>query len=172
MCMPVFIRDLYDAWKPVVGFEGSYEVSDEGQIRNAHGRPLKPYSTPDVYSRVTLYLRGEKQTLMVHLIVARAFLGRPPSAKHQVNHKDGDRANNALSNLEYVTPSENRRHSVGMIIARGETHNRAKLRPEQVTEMRRLRAEGWKIVPLARRFGVQATTVHNICERVTWKHLP
>lgn len=112
-------------WKSVPGFEGSHEVSDLGRVRSVDrkalvngankkhlrfykGRMLKPYEFPNGYMGITLELRGKG--FLVHRLVAQAFV---PNGKHkpQVNHKDGDRKNNAASNLEWVTCSENNKHS-------------------------------------------------------------
>lgn len=105
-------------WKPVVGYEGWYSVSKNGLIRrdingkSTHvGRILKPVvSKTSKYPRVKLHRRGICKRVMVHLLVAEAFIGHNHN-NYEVNHKDGVKTNNTLSNLEYVTMLENRRHA-------------------------------------------------------------
>jgi hypothetical protein len=95
-----------ETWKDVPGFEGSYQVSDLGRVRSL--RILKPTITTGTgYPAVTL---TGQQRFAIHVLAARAFLGPRPQGMH-VNHRDSNRANNRWGNLEYVTPSENLRHS-------------------------------------------------------------
>ena len=84
------------------------QVSNHGRVRTANGKITEGSEASSGY--VTASINGKNH--YVHRLVAQAFLAPPPSEKHtQVNHKDGDRANNRDDNLEWVTPSENTRHS-------------------------------------------------------------
>lgn len=100
-------------WRDIAGFEGLYQVSDEGQIRNARtAYVLKPRKDADGYLLVTIW-RGkpvEQFEVKLHREVAKAFIPNPGN-KPQVNHLDGNRANATLSNLEWATCSENHFHS-------------------------------------------------------------
>ena len=83
-------------------------VSSLGRIKFEDGRISRGSRHQGYFRTKTVGLRGFKY---VHGLVARAFLGPKPSPKHtQINHKDGDRGNNSVANLEYVTPSENMLH--------------------------------------------------------------
>lgn len=94
-------------WRPVVGFEGLYEVSDTGQVRNSrNGHILKSRAHRNLYLGVAL---GRGNNRLVHRLVAMAFI--PGDHALQVNHKDGNRANNCVANLEWLTCSDNHRHS-------------------------------------------------------------
>lgn len=109
-------------WKPIEGYE-EFEVSETGAVRrvgvhvlNARwkkGRELtQTPSNHGAYMRVTLRVAGKKRlTTGVHRLVAKAFIGPPPSERHQINHLDGNQANNHVGNLEWVTPKENMRHA-------------------------------------------------------------
>lgn len=100
-------------WKPIQGFEGLYEVSDGGRIRALRGktpRLLKINKTVAGYPHVGLVKCREsakkRHWYSVHRLVAAAFIGPCPDG-YVVNHKDENKANNAVSNLEYVTRREN-----------------------------------------------------------------
>lgn len=116
----------HEEWRSVVGYEGLYEVSSLGRLRSLDrtteannrwgniaprkysGRLLKSHMTTNSYeSRV--FARGEKHHL-VHRLVAEAFIPNPMSLS-EVNHKNGVRSDNRVANLEWVTSSENKRHS-------------------------------------------------------------
>ena len=106
-----------ETWKPVIGWEDSYEVSDEGRVRRSCegratfiGRIQKPTLNRKGYPIANLNRDGRRQIIPVHKLVATAFIGPRPAGK-EINHRDGNKTNNALPNLEYVTPSENMRHS-------------------------------------------------------------
>lgn len=112
---------MTEQWKPVVGFEGLYEVSDLGRVRSLdrswmqvarggslyrhfkRGQMLRPGIASNGYPTVAL---GRGNTRTLHSLVADAFLGPCPS-NQEVRHKDGRRTNPALDNLEYGTRTQN-----------------------------------------------------------------
>ena len=97
-------------WKEVIGFP-DYEVSDRGRIRvRETGAIVKQHQNNYGYNTVVMYADGEGKSKGVHRIVASAFIGLPNDGE-QVNHKDGNKTNNSLDNLEWVTQAENLRHS-------------------------------------------------------------
>jgi hypothetical protein len=105
-------------WRSV--FHGLYEVSDIGEVRravdgvNTHaGRNLKPCKSSHGYMVVGLHCNGKRSTEFVHRLVVQAFIGAIDKGLH-VNHKDGIKTNNCVSNLEIVTPSENAQHATDM----------------------------------------------------------
>src|SRR4051812_28631191 len=97
-----------EEWREIPEFP-QYEVSNHGQVRRG-GRTLSPYPEKKDYLRVTLSVNGKRYKKLVHVLVARAFLGPCPDG-HEVNHIDLDPTNNFSNNLEYLTPLENNRHS-------------------------------------------------------------
>jgi hypothetical protein len=113
-------------WIDVVGYEGLYEVSNDGQIRTKKGkktyskrwdtertwkqRVLKQKTSKDNTCRVSLWKNGIEQTHLVHRLVAYAFLPII-EGKNFVNHIDGNRLNNYVSNLEWCTYEENQNHA-------------------------------------------------------------
>ena len=109
-----------EIWKDIKGFEG-YQVSNEGRIRThnkttfteKHGirhwkdRILKQKTAADGAMRVDLWNKGKYKTLLVHRIVIITFLGEPPEKNMTVNHKDGNRKNNHIDNLEWLSLKDN-----------------------------------------------------------------
>lgn len=114
-----------EVWKDVVGWEYCYEVSNFGRVktksrmRNGRSNTVvsvsskikDTYFDEDGYERVCLYFENKSKLLGVHRLVAEAFIPNPNNLP-QVNHKDGDKANNTVDNLEWVTNTENIRHSI------------------------------------------------------------
>lgn len=110
-------------WRDIKGFDG-YQVSKDGAIRShnkvtytdAHGarhwkdRILKQKIGKDGRARVCLWANGKEKTLLVHRIMAIAFLGDPQNEKMTVNHKDGNPLNNTIKNIEWVTLKDNIRY--------------------------------------------------------------
>lgn len=103
---------LKEEWKQVPDWEVFYEVSNFGRIRNARTKVLK---APDInnygYARLQCYAKGIRQKLFVHKLVAVLFIGEPTDNTLVVNHKDSDKLNNFVGNLEWVTRSYNNKHN-------------------------------------------------------------
>lgn len=106
---------------------GYYEVSNRGGIRRkapgvntGEGRLKKPSLSSNGYMIVGCYVEGKRTNILVHRAVAEAFISPCPDGC-QVNHKDGVKTNNSLSNLEYVTVSENGKHAIMMGLASAPT---------------------------------------------------
>ena len=102
-----------EIWKDIDGFDGKYQVSSWGRIRNAITKCIiKPYSNTKGYLKVGLYKGDDNKRIKfrVNRLVASAFIPNPYSLP-QVNHKDGNKANNSFTNLEWVTNNDNQRHA-------------------------------------------------------------
>ena len=114
-----------EVWKDIAGYEGLYKVSDKGNVYSVErkdsrgnkcgGRTLKPRYDKDGYLRVTLYKDGKEKKKVIHRLVAEAFI-RNPNKYPEVNHKDENKSNNELSNLEWCTRKYNINH--GTLIER------------------------------------------------------
>jgi hypothetical protein len=98
--------------KDVLGYEGLYTIDDKGQVYSNYkgGRTLKKVLDPDGYETVCLHKDGKQRNQRVHRLVAKAFIGDNDSSM-SVNHKDGNKLNNAVDNLEWMTFADNNKHA-------------------------------------------------------------
>lgn len=169
----------FEEWRQVVGYEGLYEVSNWGRIRGVAqgqgrrpGRLLSPYTNRKGYLCVDLTKEKINKTCQVHRLVTATFLGPCPLNK-QVDHINGDKTNNTLKNLRYLTPRENNDAAIARRgppwRAPGEKNPAAKLTAAQIIEIRRLHLEGMTQVALAKEFGVTQAAVWYIVRGKHWK---
>lgn len=118
-----------EVWKDIPGFEGAYQASTLGrvrsvdriheifkngtlQLRNDKGRVLsQSKSSNGFYRQVTLSVGSKPQKWLVHRLIAITFIEQPDPAKTEVNHKDCNGSNNSVSNLEWITPEDNKIHA-------------------------------------------------------------
>ena len=158
-------------------FYNYYEVSSYGRVRRIvsgspntfPGRVLNP-SKDSRYPLVVLYgPNGEKKTVRVHILVAEAFLG-PCPLNEEVNHKDTNKWNPRLSNLEYVTPKKNGRHALLNGLNPG-----AKLTVETVLKLKKeAESLGYRkgmrgVIPmLSQEFSIKCEQVRNILWGRSW----
>jgi hypothetical protein len=171
---------------PVKGFEGLYEVDDQGTIfglsrtvnkgkchRSWDERPLKYSVDSKGYFRTNLAKDGVNRTVKVHRVVAEAFIPNPMNLP-QVNHKDGNKQNNTADNLEWCSASDNQKHAfrLGLKTVDGEKNPSHKLTPEQVEFVRTHyipRHCEFSTVALGKRFGVHRKTIERIVNNRSWK---
>jgi len=103
-----------EEWKAIADSNGEYYISNQGRVKShkfGKERILKPGLIGSGYQFVDLCFKGKKPTSRtIHKLVALAFIPNPEN-KPQVNHKDGDKLNNCIDNLEWVTRQENVRHA-------------------------------------------------------------
>lgn len=99
-----------EQFKDVKGYEGLYKVSENGVIIRLDTNKEIGKRRGNGYTLTKLFKNGENKTMSVHRIVAEAFIPNP-EGKPCVNHIDGDKTNNHVSNLEWVTYSENTSHA-------------------------------------------------------------
>ena len=98
--------------KDVAGYEGRYFVSDTGDVFGVKCTKLKPHNNGYGYMLVDLYKDGKMKHARVHRLVAEAFI-QNPNGLPEVNHKDENKENNSASNLEWCTPSYNKKYGTG-----------------------------------------------------------
>lgn len=174
---------MNEIWKDIEGYEGSYQVSNRGQIRSLKGisyrgdklqyRLMKQWKrNKQGYLGIQLCRQGIIKNYFVHRLVGKAFIQNPLNLP-QINHKDGIKINNNVNNLEYVTGSENVRHAyrTGLASSLGESNSRSKLKSNEILEIRTLRESGIPVKDIARKYNIERNYIYSICLRFTWKHL-
>ena len=116
--MKSVLISIQPKWKDIVGYENEYQINQFGEIRTLKDSPkLKKYDVlkPQISKRngyvyQMLYKNGKEKLLRVHRLVAMAFLPNPNNLP-QVNHKDGNKQNNSVDNLEWCEQSYNMKHA-------------------------------------------------------------
>ena len=103
---------MKEIWKDIADYGGSYQVSNLGRVRNADGLVMKQRRGKDGYCRILLYKDGKYKGEYPHILVAKHFIEKPTGDNLEVNHIDGVKQNNSVSNLEWVTRRENHFHAV------------------------------------------------------------
>lgn len=167
-----------EIWKPIQNYDGIYEVSNLGNIKSLNYRKsgkesiLKQGIIRNGYKDVALWNHGIVKYPMVHRIVAIAFIPNPNNLP-QVNHKDGNKSNNHVGNLEWCTSSENHRHALkeGLRVPpclKGEKHGQSKITNKQAIEIFHTKGLQREI---AKQFGISRDIVSNIKTGRCWKHL-
>lgn len=103
---------MTEIWRAIPGFEGHYTVSSFGNVRSVkRDLILKPQKINSGYLVVRLRLPGSRKAITVHRLVALVFIPNPGN-KPEVNHDDGDKTNNSVSNLFWATEKENYAHAI------------------------------------------------------------
>jgi hypothetical protein len=171
-----------EQWRAVVGFEGTFSVSDHGRVRRdaramgtQPGRILKG-SLSKGYPLVNLRHRRSYARVSVHSLVMAAFIG-PRLPGLEVNHKNGINTDNRIENLEYVTRSGNVIHAYSTGLNRGRVRNlvgelngMAVLTEADVCQIRAALSRGVRQRALVRQYGVCPTTISMIARGKTWRH--
>lgn len=164
-----------EIFKDVIGYEGKYFVSNLGNIKSSpktHRRKeiiLKTMPLKGGYLTVDLCKDKLVTKTLVHRIVANAFIPNPEN-KPQVNHINGNKQDNRVENLEWVTHSENQLHSIkiGIRTTKGEKNSQSKLRSEQVLEILK---DNRLYKFIAADYGISIYTVSDIKRGYSWTHI-
>ena len=154
-----------------------YEVSNSGKIRNTNTRKiLKAHINKCGYYQVAISLgsRGRKKTVKLHKAVAETFICNPREV-HFVNHIDGNKLNNNVKNLEWVTAKENtvhaREHGLLACQRPGYLHSKAKLSANDIIEIKKLHKNGHTVRDIGQRFGVHHSSVSRILNKYSTRPL-
>ena len=164
-------------WKDVVGFEEYFQVNETGEVYSKRSNKILVQSTHKksgykVLSSRIGGRRGKAICLKVHRMVAEAFIENPDN-KPFVNHIDGIKVNNDISNLEWVTAKENMKHAADndlLYNPRGEEHITSKLTDDMVREIR-IKKSTSTFKELADMYGVSPSAIKNVIYKKGWTHV-
>lgn len=172
-----------EIWKDIPGWEGIYQISNEGRCRRmvagqgtCVGKIVKPKRSgwKGQYLSFSLSRDNRPSQIYAHRAVLIAFVGAPPTDQHQANHRDGNKHNNHVDNLEWVTPFENQRHryeSLGKT-QDGEANGFNKYSENIIRQVITLYNSGsYTQREIARITGVDYRYVNAIVHRRAWKSL-
>lgn len=177
-------------WRDVIGFEGEYQVSENGQVRSLDrvhtyvdsmsrkvtrtykGKIISKREHKFGYWLVTLSSNGESSTHTVHKLVAEAWLGKRPD-ELMIRHLDGNPKNNHYSNLAYGNQLENMADAVKHgTVEVGESRYNAKLTAAIVKEIREKREAGVSQKRLADEYGLSEVYIHHLVTGKKWAKAP
>ena len=178
---------MKEVWKNIKGYEGYYEVSNWGRVRNVArmnkvcmgihkktGKIMKQFLHHLGYKCIGLRGGRKKRRYLVHRLVGEAFLKKRLQGE-EINHKNGKKADNHIENLEWTTRRENIKHAFRLglqIPCRGELSGRSKLTEKQVRNIRKMYSKGkTSYRKLSKAFGVGYSTIAHIIKRESWKHI-
>lgn len=158
-----------EQWNFVQDFE-NYLISNLGNVKTVNGKPKKIVYDNKGYGRVELWKNNKGRKFRVHRLVAETFIPNP-LGKEQVNHIDGNKKNNCVSNLEWVTPKENIRHAIEndlSSIKYGSKNLASKLKEEDVRYIRENAGINKSVRELSEIYKVSTTTIYNIINYKKW----
>jgi hypothetical protein len=170
-------------FKSVVGFEGKYEISSCGTVRSIARMAecgtryvqerIISLSLVRGYLRAHLSKAGKTPLISVHRLVALTWLGTPPESAPQVNHKNGNKTDNRVENLEWVSCKENITHAcnIGLRSSKGEANPKAKLNGKSIAEIRSLAQQGQSTREIASNFGVGVICIQRVVSGRTWARM-
>lgn len=176
---------MEEIWKDIEGYNGRYQVSNLGRVKSIITKGRYEYNPPKVsilsgtiarggYKRVLLTKNGKKTAESVHRLVAKAFIPNPEN-KPQINHIDGNKLNNCVDNLEWVTHQENQAHAWDNGLKqpfRGEDHPNSKLSEDTVSRIRGMdRDTDYSHREIAEEFGLRRRLVTSIINKKAWAHV-
>jgi len=184
---------MEEIWKPIVGYEQHYEVSNLGRVKSkavfiphtgnwTEEGYIKKIKIKNLhinrygYLHVKLCKYGQCKHHLVHRLVGMAFLPEP-NKKLQINHIDGNKLNNCVTNLEWATSKENMAHAwqTGLINAdhmQGSRHPKAKITEDDVVVIRNLyQSKLATKQELSDKYGLSVASISDILYKRTWKNV-
>mgnify|MGYP003657666585 CR=1 FL=1 len=150
-----------------------YEINKMGVIRNKENKKIKSqYVGSTGYYMVSFSYNNKSKPQRVHRLLSINFIDNPKNLKY-VNHKDGDKLNYTLSNLEWCTHAENMKHAfnTGLANNTGERNGQAKLTESKVREIKKWLSQGFSQQKTAKIFSVSRSCIQGISNGRLWKHV-
>ena len=164
---------MEEEYRDIKGFEGMYQVSNLGRVRSLDridcaGRKLRgapiAFNVYKGYRGVWLNKDSKGTYRRIHRLVGETFIPNP-EGKRTINHKDGDKSNNRVSNLEWATHTENSLHA----FANGLRRPKRKIDVKDIPEILNLRKSGETYEKIAQRYGVTKACIHHIVAGKTYR---
>lgn len=167
-----------EIWKPILGYEGRYLVSNLGRVKSLYAQRgkrkkpklLTPVFHPFGYPMVNLSNGVQKRSMTIHKLVLGAFVGPRPTGE-QARHLNGDPSDSRLQNLQWGTPKENQAdRTIHGTDCCGERSPNTQVTNAQAQEVRDLRKTGALLREIAKAFGFSYAQVQRICAGERFKH--
>ncbi|GJN60441.1 HNH endonuclease signature motif containing protein [Elizabethkingia anophelis] len=151
-----------------------YAISSNGEVKR-DGKIIKPCIGSRGYYLISICVDGRQYPRSIHRLVANAFIPNPEN-KPQVNHKNGNKADNSIENLEWVTSSENIIHAFGTGLkkaVKGSEHYISKLTEDNVINIRERAKSKYRglVKELAIEYNVDQSLISRIISGEYWKHI-
>lgn len=177
---------MKEIWKAIPNYNGIYEASNLGRIRSVdrkrydkngllkkyYGRIIEQTEMNAGYLTVGLSIDGVVKTLLTHRLIASTFINNPENFA-EVNHIDGNKQNNVVSNLEWMSRNRNIRHAIqnGLIQGLGSQNPSAKLSDDDVISILELSRLNIHPKEVANALNIKTSTISDITSRRTWQHI-
>jgi hypothetical protein len=168
------MKKINEKWIPVSEWEDKYEVSDTGNVRHIGSKDNLRPALRNGYSLVAFSnYHNNHSSKSVHRIVLMSFHPCDNMKKLTVNHKDGNKLNNRLDNLEWCTILENNQHArrTGLCNQDGEKSSRSKITNIQAKEIRQMRKTGKTLNEIGKIFGLCKSSTSYIVNYKTFKNV-
>lgn len=159
-------------WSDVIGFEKLYIISNEGHILSRYtGKLLKSKVSKRGYYNVKLYKNKKQFTKKIHRLIAEAFIPNPEN-KPQINHKNGNKLDNSLENLEWCNNFENAKHAheTGLRDNSGSKNGMSKLTDKIISSIRKDCCSDMTQNQIAKKYGISQANVSMIKNNKRWKN--
>jgi len=171
---------MQEIWKDIENYEGLYKISNFGNIKampkkagfnNRKEKLLKYKINQFGYLTIGLCKNSKRKWFMIHRLIANAFISSIKN-KPQVNHKDGNKQNNHIDNLEWCTSSENLKHAfkIGLRNGNGEKHSQHKLKNEDILWIRK-NHQDYSRENLSKKYNISKSNLCLIINNKTWNHI-
>ena len=168
---------MQQIWKPIRGYENIYEISNHGHIKRVETqRVLKTQKQTSGYLNICLCSSGKPKRFLIHRLVYEAFVSPIPAEK-ETNHKNGEKQDNQIHNLELVTHKQNCRHRYDVLgiqnvpHLKGSTNPQAKLIERDIPKIKGLHAIGIPLSKIAKTFKVSRGLISQIIHGRIWQHV-
>lgn len=175
-----------EIFKDILGYEGLYQVSNMGRVKGCERvilmkngtlryieeKIITPKKRPRGYAFVALSKNATKKIHSVHQLVAKTFIKNPKKHK-DINHINGNKVDNRVVNLEWVSQYENMQHAIktGLVNNNGSNCKTSKLKEQDVILIREYSEKGKKLKEISDMFGVTIANISYIIKRQSWKHV-